>query len=138
MLARPDVTPLFDLLENGPEGPTRETLLGRIVTPHRLMDVLHSEPPNTKLGERMALRLGHVAVDPVINLLEDEEERLHGWASDMLVRLAEFSGSRVVERLRGAPVHAQRQLLHVVDRLGTWPDGFLLSRTRPARRRRSP
>ena len=124
MLARPDVTPLFDLLENAPESPARETLLGRIVTPDRLMDVLHSEPPNTKLGERIALRLGQIAVDPVINLLEDEEERLHGWASDMLVRLAEFSGARVVERLPGAPVHAQRQLLHVVDRLGSWPDGF--------------
>lgn len=124
MLARPDVTPLLDLLENAPEGPTRETLLNRIVTPGRLIDVLHSEPPNTKLGERIALRLGQVAVDPVINLLEDEEERLHGWASDMLVRLAQVSGARVVERLAGAPVHAQRQLLHVVDRLGDWPDGF--------------
>ena len=124
MLARPDVTPLFDLLEGAPEGPTRETLLCRIVTPDRLIDVLHTEPPNTKLGERIALRLGQVAVDPIINLLEDEEERLHGWASDMLVRLVEFSGARVVERLSGAPVHAQRQLLHVIDRLGTWPNGF--------------
>jgi len=124
MLARPDVTPLFDLLENAPEGPAREALLDRIVTPHRLIDVLHNEPPNTKLGERVALRLGPVAVDPIINLLEDEEERLHGWASDMLVRLVEFSGARVVERLPGSPLHAQRQLLHVVDRLGTWPDGF--------------
>jgi hypothetical protein len=124
MLARPDVTPLLDLLEGAPDGATRDTFLARIVTPERLIEVLHNEPPNTRLAERFALRLRDVAVDPIINLLEDEEERLHGWASDMLVRLADVSGARVVERLAGASVHAQRQLLHVVDRLGEWPAGF--------------
>jgi hypothetical protein len=124
LLARPDITPLLDLLEGSPDGPTRDALLSRIVTPERLIDVLHNEPPNTRLAERLALRLRQVAVDPVINLLEDEEERLHGWASDLLVRLADVSGARVVERLATAPVHAQRQLMHIVDRLGDWPEGF--------------
>jgi hypothetical protein len=124
MLARPDITPVLDLVEGAPATPTREMLLDRIATPHRLIDVLHAETPNTKLGERLALRLRHVAVDPIINLLEDEEERLHGWACDMLVRLAEVSGTRVAERLTGAPVQAQRQLLHIIDRLGEWPEGF--------------
>jgi len=124
MLARPDITPVLDLLEGGPAGPTRETLLDRIITPDRLIDVLHAETPNTKLGERLALRLREVAVDPIINLLEDEEERLHGWACDVLVRLADVSRTRVAERLVGAPVQAQRQLLHVIDRFGEWPDGF--------------
>ena len=107
-----------------PRGSTRETLLDRIVTPDRLVDVLHAETPNTRLGERLALRLRLVAVDPIINLLEDEEERLHGWACDMLVRLADVSRPRVAERLTDAPVQAQRQLLHVIDRLGEWPQGF--------------
>jgi hypothetical protein len=124
MLARPDIAPVLDLVEGAPAGPTREILLDRIVTPDRLVDVLHSETPNTKLGERLALRLRQVAVDPIINLLEDEEERLHGWACDMLVRLADVSGTRVAERLTGAPVQAQRQLLHIIDRLGEWPEGF--------------
>jgi hypothetical protein len=124
MLARPDITPVFDLLDGAPTSPTREMLLDRIVTPHRLVDVLHAQTPNTKLGERLALRLGQVALDPIINLLEDEEERLHGWACDMLVRLANVSGTRVAERLATAPVQAQRQLLHVIDRLGQWPEGF--------------
>jgi len=124
MLARPDITLVLDLLEGGPAGPTRETLLDRIITPDRLIDVLHAETPNTKLGERLALRLREVAVDPIINLLEDEEERLHGWACDVLVRLADVSRTRVAERLVGAPVQAQRQLLHVIDRFGEWPDGF--------------
>lgn len=124
MLARPDVTPLLELLDAAPEGQTRETLYARVVTPERLIDVLHNEPPNTRLAERLALRLRHIAVDPIINLLEDEEERLHGWACDMLVRLADVSRERVVSRLTTAPVHAQRQLLHVVDRLGEWPTGF--------------
>ena len=124
MLARPDITPVLDLLEGGPAGATRETLLDRIITPDRLIDVLHAETPNTKLGERLALRLREVAVDPIINLLEDEEERLHGWACDLLVRLADVSRTRVAERLVGAPVQAQRQLLHVIDRFGEWPDGF--------------
>ena len=69
-------------------------------------------------------RLRLVAVDPIINLLEDEEERLHGWACDMLVRLADASRPRVAERLADAPVQTQRQLLHVIDRLGEWPEGF--------------
>ena len=124
LLARPDISPLLELLDNGPEGSARDTLLARVVTVERLVDTLHSEPPNTRLAERLALRLRGVAVDPIINLLEDEEERLHGWACDMLVRLADVSGSRVVERLIDAPVHAQRQMLHVIDRLGEWPAGF--------------
>ncbi len=124
MIARPDITPVLDLVEGAPASPAREMMLDRIVTTNRLVDVLHSETPNTKLGERLALRLGLVAVDPVINLLEDEEERLHGWACEMLVRLADVSRPRVVERLVDAPVQAQRQLLHVIDRLGDWPEGF--------------
>ena len=124
MLARPDITPVLDLVEAAPASPAREMLLDRIVTPNRLVDVLHAETPNTKLGERLALRLRLVAVDPIINLLEDEEERLHGWACDMLVRLADASRPRVAERLADAPVQTQRQLLHVIDRLGEWPEGF--------------
>jgi len=124
MLERPDVTPLLDLIDAGPEGAMREKLLARIVTPKRFTDLLHSESPNTRLAERLALRLRELAVAPIIDLLEDEEERLHGWASDLLVRLEDVSGARVAERLATAPVHAQRQLLHVVDRLGEWPAGF--------------
>jgi len=124
MLARPDIAPVLDLVEGAPASPARETLLDRIVTPIRLVDVLHAETPNTKLGERLALRLRLVAVDPIINLLEDEEERLHGWACDMLVRLGDVSRPRVAQRLSDAPVQAQRQLLHVIDRLGEWPEGF--------------
>jgi hypothetical protein len=123
-LARPQVTRLLDLLVAAAEGLTLDELVWRFVTPEGLIDVLHNETPNTRLAERLALRLREVAVDPVINLLEDEEERLHGWASDMLVRLADVSGGRVVERLPNAPVHAQRQLMHIVDRLGDWPQGF--------------
>jgi hypothetical protein len=123
MLARPDVTPLLDLLDGAPEGPTRDSLTARVVTPERLIDVVHAHQPNTRLAERLAIKLGHVAVDPVINLLEDEEERLHGWACDMLVRLP-GAGARVVQRLFASPVHAQRQMLHVIDRLGEWPAGF--------------
>jgi len=124
LLGRSDVTPLLDLLDDAPKGPTRDELLSRIVTAERLTDTLHGEPPNVRLAERLALRLGAVAVDPIINLLEDEEERLHGWACDALVRLADVSGRRVVARLIDAPVHAQRQMLHIIDRLGEWPDGF--------------
>ena len=124
LLERPDVTPLLELLDSGPEGTARDTFLARVVTPKRLIDTLHSNQPNTRLAERLALRLRDVAVDPIISLLEDEEERLHGWACDVLVRLAEVSGKRIVERLMDAPVHAQRQMLHVIDRLGEWPAGF--------------
>ena len=124
LLSRPDVTPLLDMLDVAPEGPTRDEFLGRIVTAERLSEMLHADAPNVRLAERLALRLREVAVDPIISLLEDEEERLHGWACDTLVRLAEFSGPRVVERLMDAPVHAQRQMLHIIDRLGEWPAGF--------------
>ena len=123
MLSRADVTPLLDLLDNAPEGAMRDVLMARVVTPERLIDVVHAQQPNTRLAERLALKLGNVAVDPVINLLEDEEERLHGWACDMLVRLS-GAGVRVVQRLFASPVHAQRQMLHVIDRLGEWPAGF--------------
>jgi hypothetical protein len=124
MLARPDVTSLLDLLDGAPASAVRDDLLGRVVTTARLHDVLHGETPNTKLAERLALRLRGDAVDLIITLLEDEEERLHGWATDMLVRLAEVSGDRVLERLPNASVSTQRHLLHVIDRFDTWPTGF--------------
>ena len=124
LLARPDVTPLLDLVEAAPDSPARDELLGRIVTRERLIETLHSDQPNVRLAERLALRLRDVAVDPIIGLLEDEEERLNGWACDTLVRLADVSGGRVVERLMDASVHAKRQMLHIIDRLGEWPAGF--------------
>ncbi|HUQ82389.1 MAG TPA: hypothetical protein VM076_14650 [Gemmatimonadaceae bacterium] len=124
LFARPDVTPLLDMLDDAPEGETRDVLLARIVTVERMTAMLHAEAPNTRLAERLALRLREVAVDPIIDLLQDEEERLHGWACDTLVRLSDVSGPRIVERLMDAPVHAQRQMLHIIDRLGEWPEGF--------------
>jgi hypothetical protein len=124
LLARPDVTPLLDLVETAPDSPARDELLRRIVTPERLIETLHGDQPNVRLAERLALRLRDVAVDPIIGLLEDEEERLNGWACDTLVRLADVAGARVVERLMDASVHAKRQMLHIIDRLGEWPAGF--------------
>lgn len=124
LLARPDVTPLFDLLESAPAGATRDMLLGRLVTPEQLVDTLHHDAPNMRLAERLAVRLREVAVDPIINILEDDEERLHDWACDMLVRLANVAQGRMVERLCDAPVHTQRHLLHVIDRMEEWPPTF--------------
>jgi hypothetical protein len=124
LIARPDIIPLLDLLEAAPAGEVRDALLGRIVTCERLHGVLHTEPPNVRLADRLALRLRSDAVDLIIDVLQDEEERLHGWAGDMLVRLADVSGPRIAARLPEATVHAQRQLLHVIDRIGEWPAGF--------------
>jgi len=124
MLAQPDVTQLFDMLEGAPEGPTRDALLDRVVTADRLVAVLHAEMPNTRLAERLAARLGEAAVDPLIGLLDNEAERLNGWACEMLVRLGSVSGPRVLERLETASAQTQRQLLHVIDGLSEWPSGF--------------
>ncbi len=124
VLARPDLTPLLDLLETAPAGDVRDTLLARVVTSERLVALLRGETPNVRLADRLAMRLRADAVDPIIDLLESEEERLQAWAADMLVRLADVSGPRIVERLPGAPVQAQRQLLHIIDRLDEWPAGF--------------
>ncbi|HEX6048042.1 MAG TPA: hypothetical protein VFZ21_02195 [Gemmatimonadaceae bacterium] len=124
LVARADLTPLLDLLETAPAGDLRDTLLARVVTPERLTAVLHGDPPNIRLADRLAMRLRATAVDPIIDLLDGEEERLQAWASDMLVRLADVSGPRIVERLPGAMVQAQRQLLHIIDRMDEWPAGF--------------
>jgi len=123
-LARPDITPLLDLLEAAPPGETRDTLLARVITPARLTALLHANAPNVRLADRLATRLRGDAVDPILSVLADEEERLHGWAGDILAKLADVSGARIVERLPTAPVHAQRQLLHVIDRMDPWPEGF--------------
>lgn len=124
LLDGPDITPLLELLEGAPDGDVRDALLARVVTTERLLRTLHSDPPNTRLADRLALRLRGLAVDTIIDVLDYEEERLHAWASDVLVRLADVSGTRIVERLPAASVHAQRQLLHVIDRMGDWPTGF--------------
>ena len=123
-LARPDISPLLDLVEAAPAGETRDALLARMVTTERLTELLQAETPNARLAERLALRLRADAVDAIINVLEDEEERLHGWAGEVLARLADVSGKRIMERLPTVPVHAQRQLLHVIDRMDPWPEGF--------------
>lgn len=124
LASRADIAPLLDLLEGAPEGPTRETLLARIVTPERLTDALHAEPPNTRLADRLVSRLQERGVDAVINVLEAEGDRLHGWASNTLVRLAGVAMGRIIARLEGAAPHAQRQLLHVIDLAGELPEGF--------------
>ena len=123
-LERPDITPLLDLLEAAPPGETRDALLARVVTPARLTATLHAETPNVRLADRLAMRLRTEAIDSMIDVLADEEERLHGWAGEILARLGEVSGPRIVSRLPTAPMHAQRHLLHVIDRMDQWPEGF--------------
>jgi hypothetical protein len=117
---------LMDLLAEAPQaGFETEAIWSRIATPELLGDELSHQPVDFMVVEALVARLGAGASDPLLDALAGAEDRSTRW--NLLRILAEVGppvAPAVAARLPGARWFVQRNLLLLLGKLGTWPDGF--------------
>ncbi|MBI1810279.1 MAG: hypothetical protein HYR75_10310 [Gemmatimonadetes bacterium] len=124
LCARPDLTPLLDLLDEAPEGWMRDTLWRHVASQDRLYVQLQRDPINLPVVQRLVTRMQLAAVEPLLDALESADDRLVSSLLDLLTGLGAEAAPFIVERLPGARWGMQRQLLVVLGKLGEMPAGF--------------
>ncbi len=124
LCARPDITPLLDLLDAAPPGWMRDTLWRHVASQDRLHVQLHRAPINMQVVQRLVARMQLAAVEPLLDALESADDRLVSSLLDLLTGLGAEAAPFVVERLAGARWGMQRQLLAVLGKFGELPAGF--------------
>jgi hypothetical protein len=117
---------LTELLEEaGREGADTEVIWGAVVSSELLARELGKEPVDFSVVNALVKRLGANASEPLLDALATSEDRSTRW--NLLRILAEVGppvAPAVAARLPGTPWYVQRNLLLLLGRLGSWPEGF--------------
>jgi HEAT repeat protein len=133
LIAERRIPSLLELLGSAPDPAqgTADTLWQRLATPARLRAELSSERPDFLTVEGLVSRLGPMATEPLLDLLERSTSasiRGRTLFRSRALRLLSGIGSSVapaaVARLKNAPWYVQRNLLVLLRTLGTWPSDF--------------
>jgi hypothetical protein len=102
-----------------------DTLWQVVASPALLRRELAASRVDFELVERLARRLGPAAADPLLELLEQSEDRsARARSLRILTTLGPEIVDTVVGRLRDAPWYVQRNLLALLRQLQVWPEGF--------------
>jgi len=115
-----------DLLRGAPAGSRiADPLWRHVATPARLRTELSAESLDFEMIEGLAARLGPLATEPLLDLLERAADRS---ARARTLRMLESIGPSVAPaaaaRLANAPWYVQRNLLILLRSLHQWPPGF--------------
>ena len=126
MNERGQFTELLDILERAPRTTdTVATLWEYIATPERLRELLERPEIPFELVDRMALRIGAPAAEPMLEAYGAAESRtVRRKLHDRLAQLGPGIGPQVVERMVGTPWFVQRNMLALLSTMPVWPDGF--------------
>ena len=106
-------------------GAETEAIWGRVVTPELLARELAAQPVDFGVVEAVVTRLQGRASEPLLDALAASTDRSVRW--NLLRILAEVGApvaAAVAARLPDTPWYVQRNLLVLLGRLGTWPEGF--------------
>jgi hypothetical protein len=113
------------LLEAAPQTETTEAVWRYVATPRRLEAELALEPPPQDTIAILVSRLGVGAATSLFDHLGRSEDRSTRAAlMKQLLTLGPCIGQVAVARLPSAPWYLQRNILVLIGRLGTWPEGF--------------
>jgi hypothetical protein len=117
---------LIDLLEGAPApNPAADRLWKHLITPELLRRELAARAVDFAMVEKLALRLGRDATDPLLDALASADDRSARWnLVRILISLGPAVAPVVAARLPGAPWFVQRNLLVLLGRLGNWPAEF--------------
>ncbi|HWB40909.1 MAG TPA: hypothetical protein VG500_06610 [Gemmatimonadales bacterium] len=117
---------LTELLEGAAKaGAETDGIWGRVVSAPLLARELARHPLDLTVVEALVTRLKAGASDPLLDALAASEDRSTRW--NLLRLLAEIgapAATAVAARLPDTPWFVQRNLLLLLGRLGTWPEGF--------------
>jgi len=115
------------LLRNAPGDPnaTAEAMWRHIATPARLRVELDAPHLDFQTIENLAIHLGPMATEPLLDLLERAGDRaVRARTLQLLAAIGPSVAPAAAARLTNAPWFVQRNLLALLRQLGVWPPGF--------------
>ncbi|MDQ6829335.1 MAG: hypothetical protein M3081_10760 [Gemmatimonadota bacterium] len=123
LIAKGKLAVLLDLMDTTEDlNGSIDALWKRLGTPGLIRQILRIQPVDFQALFRVLSRVGRVGIEPVLDALQDAEDRTTRWKLfEMLVQLGPDIGPIVVERLPEAPWFVQRNLLGLLGRLSEWP-----------------
>jgi hypothetical protein len=125
LLTRRQLGLIADVLEAAPQTGTAEALWHYVASRPRLEAELTQDPPDQDTIEILVRRLGIDAANPLLDHLGRTEDRSTRAAlMKQLLELGPRIGEVAVARLPDAPWYLQRNILVLIGRLGSWPEGF--------------
>jgi hypothetical protein len=126
LLARGRVQRVIQILRAAPRRRTAtEPIWELVVAPQRLRTVLRAEPIDRELVGLFVPRLGEQAIDPLLDQLGDTQDRpTRAWLLGLLASFGPAAATRAAARVAGSHWHLQRNLLLLMQRIGTCPPGF--------------
>ena len=126
LIAKGKLAVLLDLMESTPDtNGAIEALWNRLGTPGLIRQMLRIQPVDFQALYRIVARVGRVGIEPVLDALQEAEDRTTRWKLfELLVQLGPDIGPAVVERLPEAPWFVQRNLLGLLSRLSEWPEDW--------------
>ncbi len=125
LLNRRQLGQVAGLLEAAPQTETTRALWRHVASAERLEAELAQDPPDQDVVEILVRHLGMEAANTLLDHLERTDDRSTRAAlMKQLLALGPRLGQVAVARLRKAPWYLQRNILVLIGRLGSWPDGF--------------
>lgn len=125
LLNRRQLGAVAGLLQAAPQTDTVASLWDYVATPQRLEAELALHPPDQDAIEILVHRLGVGAANSLLEHLGRTDDRSTRAAlMKQLLALGPRVGEVAAARLPDAPWYLQRNILVLIGRLGSWPEGF--------------
>jgi hypothetical protein len=123
-VAKPDLTPLLDLLDAADDGWMKDALWRHVATPGQLEAQLERSPVNNDVVGRLVARLGVAAAESLLSVLTRSDERTSGALVEQLASIGDDVGPVLASRLATSRWPLVRLLLVIIGKLDRWPEGF--------------
>ena len=125
LLTRGELVQVSEILSAGPQTNATHLLWQYVATPERLEAELAASPINPDAVAILVERIGSAATDSLLDRLASADDRSTRAAiMKQLQALGPQIGAAAAQRLPDAPWFFQRNILVLLSRLGSWPDGF--------------
>jgi hypothetical protein len=125
MASRPDLAPLFNLVDNAPSLWIRDTLWRHVATPARLRMQLALDPPPVAVLQRMVARMGGAAAESLLDALDEaRDERAIERLLELLARAGAGAGPVILDRLPGMRWALVRPLIALLGKYPEWQSGY--------------
>jgi hypothetical protein len=128
MAAGTDLTPLLNLVDNAPALWVRDAVWRHVATPQRLRVLLALDPLPLPVLQRLSVRMGAAAVTPILDALDDADERAAERLLEVLDRAGPGAGPLLVDRLPGTRWAVLRPLMALLGRHPEWESGYSAAR----------
>ena len=125
LLARRELGAVTRMLEAATQGSCTEEIWSHVATAERLAFELQATPLDQDAIAILVKRIGAGATSSLLDRLTTADDRsTRAAVLKQLLALGPEVGRLAVERLTGAPWYVQRNILLLIGRLGSWPEGF--------------